>query len=175
MALGRILNPKIYLTAFLGCLLLVSLFAQHGSASPIGDIKNALSHVVKELSKRFVVRWQYLGPLRGGISPYASVATIQSRLVLPANPQNRFVFWTELAPGQTDEVVYDWARQNNAVAIRDTLPQQFICRLPEAQRGPDDEDWFWNFVDNVSGVYADAMGPGGKSLMNKLVLETILK
>lgn len=140
------------------CTVLLSLFAAQASASPLGNIKSGWEILRRELYKRYDSRWQYGGPSSGGQTPYRTADQVRSDIEWPGGHPTRFVFWSELAPGQTDQVVYDWARQNDAIAIRDVLPDDYICKLSDDVGGEDNDDWFWNFVDTVSGAYADAVG-----------------
>lgn len=167
MAAGFLFPRQSTLTALVPLIIWITLFIRLGEASPL---------VLRALQKRYVQNWQYPGG--SGNTPYDGQADAQSRIQFPnGSPPQRFVFFTEIGQFTPDQAVYDFAHANNGIAIRDAYPANYICRLPDNQvQGGANENnrYWWEFGDMVSGVYADLVGQHANNGKGKPYLSYII-
>jgi hypothetical protein len=162
MAASFLFPRQSALTAFVSLIICIALFIGPGEASPLSALR--------ALQKRYVQNWQYPGG--SGHTPYGTQADAQSRIQFPnGSPPQNFVFFTEIGQLTSDQAVYDFAHANGGVAIRDVYPPNYICRLPDNQvQGGANENnrYWWEFGDMVSGVWADLIGPHANNSKSKL-------
>ena len=151
--MGRLSKPALnILTLFLGVLLSSTFFQSTTIASPIAG---TTSLETRDLVKR------YSGTPSGKIgdggpdtSDYPSDKDIAAAYVAPSGP---FVFFSGIEDSQAP---YEFAQSTNngAVILRGAFPKGYITR-GKPQRS---EQWFKDFLDRVSGFYADqAVKAGG--------------
>lgn len=125
-------------------------FQSTALATPLAE--NNLS--LRSLGKRY--RNDKISPKDGNTGPatsdYPSDDEIRDAFIAPQGP---FVFFSNLPNPQTNQKPYEFSKTiNGATILRNAFPKSYINRRykPAPERST---EWYQNFLDRVSGIYAD--------------------
>ena len=104
-------------------------------------------------------------------SPYRLDGTIEQDA---REIRTHYVFWTEVDNRQGQTIAAEFARQNDGQTAADTWGENYICEIG----GQAGEDWWPNYVDRVSGIFADQAGRlhnerGVRQLTIKIYLQVL--
>ncbi len=146
------------LTLCFGILLHTVLFQSTALASPLAE--NSL--LPRGLEKR------YSGtpaPKDGNGGPdtsdYPSDDEIKAAFIPPGGA---FVFFSGLPNPQTNQAPYQFSQtMNGAQILRNAFPKSYVNRRfkPNPERS---QEWYQNFLDRVSGIYADKAVEAGNTV-----------
>lgn len=135
------------------CLVSVLLIPTPSSALPVSDTGRTFEGDKVQLLKRY-----YQGGVSGPDSWAGSSTTPYKKddeLEVDARDvAQHYVFWTAIANNEGETISADFARQNNGQTAADSFGPGYICQI-EDEEG---ENWWANFVDRASGVFADRAG-----------------
>ncbi|KAL9130676.1 MAG: hypothetical protein Q9217_001203 [Psora testacea] len=94
-------------------------------------------------------------------SDYPSDEEIRAAFIPPAGP---FVFFSGLPDPQTNQAPYKFSQTiPGAQILRNTFPRSYVNRRykPNPERSM---EWYQNFLDRVSGIYADKAVEAGNTV-----------
>lgn len=151
---------------YLGILLSASFFRSTALASPIAETSALEPH---DLFKRYSGTPSGPDPKfndGGDTSDYPSDSDITAAFIAPSGA---FVFFSNIGDSQAPFNYANNELKNGAVILRGAYPKGYVTRGKNPKRSG---KWFLDFLDRISGVYADKAVAAGNKVYFVGVMDT---
>lgn len=158
---SRFSKPAMFniLTLCIGIILHSLSFQSTAFASPFAEDSAQLQSLVKRYSGDLAPK-NPDPPGGPDVSDYPSDDEIRAAFIPPSGP---YIFFSGLPNPATNQAPYEFAQTVGGVIVRNTFPASYLnLRFkPNPKRS---EQWHQNFLDRVSGIFADKAVEAGKDV-----------
>ncbi|KAI4129290.1 MAG: hypothetical protein LQ338_002299 [Usnochroma carphineum] len=126
------------------------LFCSPAATSPLSSLSLSPHALSKRYSGTPAPKQGDGGP---GESDYPSDDEIRAAFIQPSGP---FVFFSGLPNPVTNQAPYEFSKTiNGAQILRNAFPKSYINRKPGRDSPIRSLEWYQNFLDRASGIFAD--------------------